>query len=479
MNSESFAAFPELLDNQVLLPYDEARTPDNCPESERGSVGQWFQRIHPADHAAFRDNLAATIVDGEIKGEEHHRILGRMAGVLRDYLDHPATRLGEWNRSDLESYYETLAEQAEPTIDESAIFRKVFGPKFPEMFRRTRKFNLQSAGDLSRMPPLTWLIKGVLPAQGVGAMFGGSSDGKSFAAKDMSFKLAAGLEWFGHRTFPVPAIYVALEGAAGISKRIAAYRRKHGEIPDQVHFVTPASFDLRNPDDVKELAASIREKSAHLGLVIIDTLNRAAPGMDENSSSDMGAAIAGASELQRLVGGLVLLVHHSGKDSSKGLRGHSSLHAALDVVIQVSRDGDRREWRLAKSKDGEDGKAHPFRLEVVDLGIDEDGDPITSCVIQPEENPSASVARARVPKGGNQKIIFDALKELLRETQEFGKGGAAGFIPCVELEMVVSTLRDRITCEPRRKTERTREAITGLVSNGLVRLREGWLWIEP
>ena len=57
----------------------------------------------------------------------------------------------------------------------------------------------------------------------------------------------------------------------------------------------------------------------------------------------MGQIIAAAKELQTFVGGLVVLVHHTGKDASKGLRGHSSLQAALDAAIEVRRDGDNRE----------------------------------------------------------------------------------------------------------------------------------------
>lgn len=70
----------------------------------------------------------------------------------------------------------------------------------------------------------------------------------------------------------------------------------------------------------------------------------------------------------------MVLVHHAGKDVAKGMRGHSSLFAALDAVIQVSRgdkNPDFREWRLAKAKDGHDSEAHAFALRVVDLGEDE------------------------------------------------------------------------------------------------------------
>ena len=98
-------------------------------------------------------------------------------------------------------------------------------------------------------------------------------------------------------------------------------------------------------------------------VVFLDTLNAATSGLDENSSRDMGEILEAAKTLQRLTGGLVVLVHHSGKDASKGLRGHSSLLAALDAVIEVGRNGDARYWRMSKSKESEDGKRrhHPPR----------------------------------------------------------------------------------------------------------------------
>ncbi len=71
--------------------------------------------------------------------------------------------------------------------------------------------------------------------------------------------------------------------------------------------------------------------------MFIDTLNRSAPDADENSSKDMGLIIDGMKKIQSQCEGLVICVHHTGKDVSKGLRGHSSLLAALDSAIQVER----------------------------------------------------------------------------------------------------------------------------------------------
>ena len=149
---------------------------------------------------------------------------------------------------------------------------------------------------------------------------------------------------------------------------------------------------------------SIKGNFSDQGLVIIDTLNRSAPGADENSSADMGTVLSMVKQMQTVLGGLVLIVHHPGKDATKGMRGHSSLFAALDAVIEVKRSGDQREWSVAKSKDGEDGKTHNFELSVVNLGFDEDGDPITSCTIKPIEGSGVRVK----PLSSSQQMGFDA-----------------------------------------------------------------------
>ena len=111
----------------------------------------------------------------------------------------------------------------------------------------------------------------------------------------------------------------------------------------------------------------------------------------------MGRILEAAKRLQRLTAGLVVVVHHTGKDATKGLRGHLSLFAALDAAVEVTREGDRREWKVAKAKHGQDGAGHPFRLETVDLGEDDEGEPVTSCTIEPDDSPQ-DVTRSRLPK---------------------------------------------------------------------------------
>ena len=339
-----------------------------------------------------------------------------------------------------------------------------------------QRFKLLTPADLAKLPPVRWLVRGVLPTEGIGAIFGPSGSGKSFLSLDMLATVASGGEWFGCRAKSAPVLYVALEGEAGIAQRIKAFQEKNGALPERFRFLLQA-LDIRKPDDRADVVKAVQAAGWSGGVLCLDTLNRAAPGMDENDSKSMGEVIGAAKAIQAELGGLVLLVHHTGKDATKGLRGHSSLHAALDCAVEVARDGDRREWKMAKAKDGEDGAAHPFRLDVVEVGTDDDGEPITSCVIAPEENVGDSVRRALPPKSGNQRIIWDALDSVLKSSLHYGQAGAPPTRPCVRLEDAIERTRTRLVCDPKRQTERTQSAITGQINRGLIEHREGWLWI--
>ncbi|MDU7587281.1 MAG: AAA family ATPase, partial [Acidovorax sp.] len=239
------------------------------------------------------------------------------------------------------------------------------------------RYKLLRADDLRSLPPLAWRVRGVLPAVGLAALYGPSASGKSFLGFDLACAIAEGRRWFDCRVEAAPVVYCALEGEAGFKLRAQAWETSRGRaLPDGLRMMLQP-FKLTAPEDVIDLAAVVPAGA----VVVLDTLNRAAPTADENSSRDMGEILEAAKTLQAACGGLVLLVHHTGKNAAAGLRGHSSLFAAMDAAIEVSRDGDRREWKVAKSKDGIDGEAHAFKLQVETLGIEPTGEAITSCTV--------------------------------------------------------------------------------------------------
>jgi hypothetical protein len=195
----------------------------------------------------------------------------------------------------------------------------------------------------------------------------------------------------------VPCVYIPFEGKGGIPRRVAAWRQGHAGLSTEIRFITD-KIDLRNSEDRDRLVETLVAEGLTDGVYGIDTLAAAGGSFDENSSKDMGEMISIIHDLQRRVRGVVLPVHHSGKEVSRGMRGHSSLHAALDFAVECYRsDGDDKfeaYFKLAKVKDDEDGLEFDFCMTRQMLDQDEDGDWRTSLSLNPQQRVPASDAEA-------------------------------------------------------------------------------------
>lgn len=394
----------------------------------------------------------------------------------------------------------TKATQAAKAVNGIAVFPKCKGSDFNDMAVEMGaqavadfilaaleppepRFKLLNRRDLAKLPPMKWRIHDVLPQTGVGLIVGQSQAGKSFVGIDLLARVSLGRQWFGHDTVACKAVYVGLEGLAGLPRRIEAWVRHNGcEVPDAFAMVLEP-FNLTEPSDVEALAASITDAKGTDGLIVVDTLAQASPGIDENSSADMGRVIEGLQALQRLTGGMVLGVHHMGKDASRGARGHSSLYAACDTVISVSLDGERRTLSTnnrhgGKSKDAEP-VTHDFTLRRVILWQGNDGCEVAGIAVQPQEG-FTSAQLHKAPKGGNARIIWEAITDLLRDVGDVRPSDAPGELPegrpAIKFEEHLESLSGRLTVEPKRRAERTRLALTGLVNNGHLVYINGWVW---
>lgn len=243
------------------------------------------------------------------------------------------------------------------------------------------------------------LIKGLLDQGAMTVLYGESNTGKTFVAMDIAYHVARGLNWAAMRTTQAAVLYVAAEGGQGARRRAAALKSRHGTAGSSFQFLTHPIDLLRSNADLKPLLAMIADLPEAPGLIVIDTLSRALAGGDENSPTDMGALVKNLDQLRAGTGAHLLVVHHSGKDASKGARGHSLLRAATDTEIEI-RD---RQISVTKQRDLDGTWSSGFDLDVIELGRDEDGDPITSCVVQlaavgdaetlPSDNELAAIAR--------------------------------------------------------------------------------------
>jgi hypothetical protein len=122
-------------------------------------------------------------------------------------------------------------------------------------------------------------------------------------------------------------------------------------------------------------------------VLIIDTWAMLTASMDENSGKDMSAAMAALRELQARVANLtIIIIHHAGKDGSRGMRGHSSLLAAADVAIEVDRSSKGLgRWTVRNARRNPTGATGQFRLKQMALPASElsaAGVRMETCVIE-------------------------------------------------------------------------------------------------
>lgn len=286
--------------------------------------------------------------------------------------------------------------------------------------KKRGRFQFQQAAKYAkRGKRMSWMVPGVLPRAELVGVYGESGAGKSFFVLDMLVTLAApggSKTWFGKpvkRQFTVA--YVAAEGAIGVQDRLQAIAQERGLALEDIKLhVLGDAPNLMEQDDLKHLLAAIKHIGEQIDLIVLDTLAQVTPGANENSSEDMGRALAHAKGLHRMTGATSVLVGHSGKDQSKGQRGWSGLKGAMDAQLLLTRGGGSSDtWRcctVAKLKDGEgEGaefyftlKSTPLIDEEGEFVTDEDGNPITSCVVVGRDAPSSTGVEGQ-RKSGRKK----------------------------------------------------------------------------
>lgn len=354
------------------------------------------------------------------------------------------------------------------TLEQRAALAKLTGA-------RREALVVHSACEIAAAPLPDWRIKGILPRHGVVALYGPPGCGKSFLGLDMSFAVASGRDWFGARATACPVLYVAAEAGNSMGPRILAhFARLPSEDEAAVSFIT-TPLDLFIGTDLRPLIEAAKMCGAKV--IVVDTLARSTAGADENTPGDMGRIVGNLAELAQETDALVVAVHHSGKDVAKGPRGHTALIAAVDVAIEVGRDASGgRSWKLAKSRDGQDGIEHVFRLRPVVVAEDSEGDSVTSCCVEIDTGPQPA-RKLAYPSGRNERAVADIIGEVLRESRRFGEAGAPTGRPVADLEAVIEAAKGRLAVDPKRHRERVMAAVQGLLSKGCLCMRSNLVWL--
>lgn len=248
-----------------------------------------------------------------------------------------------------------------------------------------------------------YVVKGLLQRSSAAVGYGAPGEGKTFVFLDLAYHVAAGAPWHGLKVHAGGVLYLAFEGTGGLVKRAKALRQRYGTA-DVPLYVSGAAMNIREAAGRAELGSLMATLPAKPSLIVFDTFARALCGGDENSAQDVGAFNSAIAALVENTGACVLLIHHSGKNKAAGARGSSALLGAIDTELEV--DGGQVAAR--KQRDVEMGAPIGFKLVPVVVGIDSDGDPLTSCVVEPAQSRAADFAKLT----GNAKRGFDALQAL-------------------------------------------------------------------
>jgi hypothetical protein len=232
----------------------------------------------------------------------------------------------------------------------------------------------------SSAKPSPYLVKGLLRQNSYAEIYGEPGAGKTFVALDIAHAVSAGKEWMGRKVKQGAVLYLAYEGIGGLVKRAQALRQAHGDA-DVPLYIADAAMNLREKAGREALGALMADLPEKPICIIIDTFARALMGADENSAQDVGLFNAAIKELISATSACVIIIHHSGKNKNAGARGSSSLLGAVDSVLQV----DTGKIVAEKQRDDEMGDPIGFKLVTVQVGFDEDNDPVVSCVVEPAE----------------------------------------------------------------------------------------------
>lgn len=273
-------------------------------------------------------------------------------------------------------------------------------------------------------PNIPWLVDGLIPQNVIGSIYGEPGSYKSFVALHIADMVASNRPVFGRQTkaHSPDVIYIAAEGGAGLRKRLDASEKVHGVAPNSVGFIRKA-LDLRSSlTDCDNLLKAIEDQNWQPSLIIVDTLARSFGGGNENASEDMGAFINVVDYIREKTAATVLVVHHSGKDASRGGRGHSSFFAAIDFEFEAKKISSVPEigpgvgggrLRVTKQKDGVDGYEIDYALEKVMLGeTDFEGDGST-----PAKDARSSIAVREWREGEARVVELEEVKFTIAENK--------------------------------------------------------------
>lgn len=251
--------------------------------------------------------------------------------------------------------------------DRLEVFRTGETPEEPTLAERWAERIISGPSILEQLAPVRFIVPGLVPADMVTAVYGPPKSGKSHYALTLALELARGGRWNGHPLEPTPVLYIAAERASDVRDRLEGWSRHHStEVPGAFH-LWPAEYPQLTSAGIWPLIAELMS-AIGARVIVWDTFARVTLGVEENSSKDIGPVMENLERLaQATEGGAVLFVHHTGKDTSRGMRGSSAILGAVSSGIEVSGSEGYITATLRDTNVGPGGGAEHYRLESVEL----------------------------------------------------------------------------------------------------------------
>lgn len=287
----------------------------------------------------------------------------------------------------------------------------------PEPPNRLRE-HLYWGRQVGKIPQADPLVGGYIDKNSLTVLFAPSGAGKTFLALDIACCVATGIDWHGAATDKGPVLYLYLEGAQKAVDRLDAWLLAHPSTPEpesNLAFMTAHDFNMYSPSRGEQVAPLNRDLPDVLelieeikpSLIVIDTYAVATTGADENRAEHVNVIVQHLKTMKAASSAALLVVHHPGKDESKGMRGSNALFGAADAVYSVSSaSADEITMVSTKHKDKPTGQdVKHFRLE--------------------RFGPSVAVtsrAAVKLTKPANSGVALEAL-ELADEVQGLATAG--------------------------------------------------------
>ena len=250
-----------------------------------------------------------------------------------------------------------------------------------------------------------WLLPKNLERRVLAILAGKRNTYKSFIALDWALRVAVA---------GGGVVILSAEGG-GLDRRVCAWIQRHAPGADLTTLKVVVLEQPKRLNDSMQLQAVTNAIDAlpwRVDLVVIDTMSKFSPGLEENSNKEVAAFLASLSEgIRDRHRCTVLLVVHAGHSEQARPRGASALMANPDAEYMVERLDALGMTVTVTRERFKDSPAMPplaYTAEVIDLGrVNSDGERVTSLALVDSDAPLRKAKSA----GANQRRVLTVLRE--------------------------------------------------------------------